>query len=119
MYGAEYEINTDGPLSHNVADQNVPCAVCHVRERGSLLMIPARNDCPASWTKEYEGALMSEYHGFHRTMYECVDKDAESVPGSAASTNGVLLYFVEASCNGLPCPPYDPEKELLCAVCTK
>ena len=55
----------------------------------------------------------------HNTAtYECVDKDAESVPGSHASTRWrVVFYHVEASCNGLPCPPYIAEKELTCAVC--
>ena len=100
-------------------DHNVPCAVCSVQVRGRLLIIPARKDCPASWTKEYEGALMSGSYTHSRSMYECVDKDAESVPGSAANTNGALFYPVEANCNGMSCPPYDPQKELLCVVCTK
>ena len=84
-------------------------------------MIPARKDCPASWTKEYEGALMymSGRYTHNRSMYECVDKDAESVPESAVDTNGALFYPVEANCNGMACPPYDPQKELLCVVCTK
>ena len=51
--------------------------------------------------------------------YECVDKDAESVPGSSPNTNGGLFYHVEASCTGLACTPYVDEKELTCAVCTK
>ena len=120
VYGAEYQIEYAGlPISRSMHDHNVPCAVCSVQVRGHLLMIPARKDCPASWTKEYEGALMSQHRIFHSTMYECVDKDAESVPGSAANTNGALFYPVEANCNGMSCPPYDPQKELLCVVCTK
>ena len=55
----------------------------------------------------------------HPTMYECVDKNPDSVPGSTANTNGALFYHVEASCNGMLCPPYDPQKELTCVVCTK
>ncbi len=54
-----------------------------------------------------------------RTMLECVDRDQESLPGSSPNTNGVLFHHVEAACNGLPCPPYDPHKELNCVVCTK
>ena len=121
VYGAEYKINDAGiPLSTNLNDHNVPCAVCSVQVRGRLIMIPARKDCPASWTKEFEGALMSANVGDARTMYECVDKDAESVPGSAANTTGALFFYpVEATCNGIACPPYDPQKELLCVVCTK
>ena len=36
-----------------------------------------------------------------------------------ANVVAVLFYHTEAGCNGLSCPPYDPEKELACAVCTK
>ena len=52
-------------------------------------------------------------------MYECVDKNPDSVPGSASSTDGAVFHHVEASCNGMLCPPYDPQKEFTCAVCTK
>ena len=62
---------------------------------------------------------MTEYRTYSKATYECVDKDAESVAGSHANTNGGLFYHVEANCNGLPCPRYDAEKELTCAVCTK
>ena len=62
---------------------------------------------------------MTEYKNHYRNSFECVDKDPESIPGSAGSTNGALFLHVEATCNGLPCPPYDPQKELTCAVCSK
>ena len=62
---------------------------------------------------------MTEHHIYHRNTFECVDKDAESIPGSAGNTDGALFYHVEATCSGLPCPPYDTQKELTCAVCTK
>ena len=61
---------------------------------------------------------MTEYTTQNTATYECVDKDAEAVPGSHTNTNGGLFYHVEASCNGLPCPSYVAEKELTCAVCT-
>ena len=92
IYGVEYEILQSGaPIPNRLYNLNVPCAVCYVQERGSLLMIPARKDCPTSWTKEYEGALMTtastKVRGTHyRTMFECVDEDAESVHGSAADS---------------------------------
>ena len=62
---------------------------------------------------------MTDYRGRHRTASACVDKNPERVPGEAADTNGALFYNIEAACNGILCPPYDPEKELTCAVCTK
>lgn len=122
IYGVEYEIPVAGaPIPQSMYEHNAPCAVCCAPQRGGQLMIPARRDCPdASWTKEYEGALMTTANsGHYRTMYVCVDADAESVPGSSVNTNPAVFYHVEAACNGLPCPPYEPDKELLCVVCTK
>ena len=117
VYGTEYEPG-GGPL-RAVTQHNVPCAVCYVSTRVAVTMIPAKTQCPSTWTLEYSGYLMSEYRNHHRTMYECVDKNPDSVPGSAPNTDGALLHHVEASCNGMLCPPYDPQKELTCAVCTK
>ena len=119
VFGAEYQ----GPIQGG-HDHNVPCAVCYASTRAAVMMIPAKTTCPQSWTREYYGYLMSAYKGtssdpHSRTMFECVDKDLDSIPGSAANTNGALFYHVEAHCNGMPCPPYDPEKELNCVVCTK
>ena len=45
--------------------------------------------------------------------------DVILVPGSAADVHGALLYHVKANCNRMLCPPYNPQKELACAVCTK
>ena len=114
IHGAEYQ----GPIQ-GTQDHNVPCAVCFVASRETVLMIPAKASCPPSWTREYYGFLMTEYRGHSgRIMFECVDKDQESIPGSATNTNGALFYHVEASCNGLPCPPYNEHQELNCVVCT-
>ncbi len=63
---------------------------------------------------------MSEHLGHKRSMFECVDKGQESVPGSNANTDGALFYHVEANCGtGLPCPPYNDYKEVNCVICTK
>ena len=118
LHGSEYEINAASPLP-NIHDHNVPCAVCSVTSRSRILVVPARNDCPSMWTLEYSGYLMGEYYGYHRTTLECVDKDAESIPGSTSNVDGALFHHMEATCAGIPCPPYDPQKELTCAVCTK
>ena len=117
VYGAEYQTSV-GPLSA-VYQHNVPCAVCYASTRVAVTMIPAKTQCPSTWTLEYSGYLMSDNRGHATTMYECVDKNPDSVPGSASNSDGALFYHVEASCNGMLCPPYDPQKELTCAVCTK
>ena len=114
VFGAEYQNPIPGGHDHNV-----PCAVCYASTRAAVMMIPAKTTCPQSWTREYYGYLMADNRGHHRTTFECVDKDPDSIPGSAASTDGALFYHVEAHCNGMPCPPYDPQRELNCVVCTK
>ena len=114
VYGTEYETSLQGSQQHNV-----PCAVCYASTHETVLMIPAKTSCPTSWTREYYGYLMSAARTHHRSHYECVDRDQESLPGSQANTDGALFYHVEANCNGMPCPPYDPQKELNCVVCTK
>ena len=119
IHGAEYQTWNNQPM-HPLHDHNAPCAVCHATLRESTLMIPARTSCPETWTLEYCGYLMTAYYNHpSRRSAECVDKDSESIPGGVANTNGALFYHTEATCNGIPCPPYDPQKELTCAVCTK
>ena len=120
VYGAEYEAWAGGPLSA-VQDHDVPCAVCYASTRVAVTMIPAKTRCPSTWTLEYSGYLMSNHRDsrHYRTMFECIDKNPDSIPGSAPNVNGAVFYHVEATCTGMPCPPYDPQKELTCAVCTK
>ena len=118
LYGAEYEIYGRQPF-RSMNQHNVPCAVCSV-SRGRLLMIPARTSCPPSWTREYYGYLMSErFNHPSRSTFQCMDKNPQSVPGSGKDINGALFYHNEATCTGLPCPPYVAGRELTCAVCTK
>jgi len=57
---------------------------------------------------------MSGYKGHAlatTAMFECVDKNPDSIPGTTSNVNGALFYHVEASCNGMSCQPYDPQKE--------
>ena len=118
LHGAEYEFFSGGPLAA-LHDTNIPCAVCYNSMRETRLMIPGKTNCPQTWVREYYGYLMSERPGHMRGTFECVDKDAEAIPGSGPSNQGALFYFVEPHCSGIPCPPYSPEKELTCVVCTK
>ena len=120
LYGAEYQLWGHSPYPTAIHDDNVPCAVCSVN-RCQKLMIPARTSCPSGWTREYYGYLMTTAPGnnHYRTMYECMDREPQTIPGSGANTDGAVFYHVEASCNGIPCPLYSREKELTCVVCTK
>ena len=118
IQGTEYQLPLQG-----LNDHNVPCAVCHVSTRPTVLMIPAKASCPPTWTREYYGYLMSsssQISDHKRTMFECVDADQESLHGTQANTNGAVFFHVEAACNtGLPCLPYIRNKQLNCVVCTK
>ena len=121
VYAAEYTGFSGQPM-RGVHDHDAPCAICFASTRGSLLMIPAKTSCPAGWTEEYDGYLMSERHNIKsRTMYICVDRSPESVPDeNGHNGNRVELFMVEAKCTGgLHCPPYNEQKELTCVVCTR
>ena len=120
LYGAEYR----QPGFSSLHAHNVPCAVCHTSQRSSKLMIPGKRSCPKSWTEEYEGYLMAERSNHnahkHNSVYECVDKDGEVVPGEGQYSDGALIYLVGAVCNvGLPCPPFVADRPITCVVCTK
>ena len=119
LHGTEYQTYGGSPF-FNVLSHNVPCAVCSVISRSQILVVPGWNDCPSMWTLEYSGYIMTQHNNEYRNTFECVDKDAESIPGSSGGMEkSVRFYHVEVTCNGIPCPPYDPQKELTCAVCTK
>ena len=118
VYGAEYEAQSGQP-NHGVHDNNVPCTVCRVTQRYSVLMIPGQYTCPTGWTREYYGYLVSQHHVYHRSMYECMDISPETIPGGHSNQNGALFYHVEPRCGSLPCPPYENTREMTCAVCSK
>ena len=118
IYGVEYWPFSGQPLM-SIQQQNMPCAVCS-GNRSRVLMIPAKVNCPPQWEREYFGYLMGPTSlNNYRASFQCVDKDAESVPGEAGDANWSHdRVHVEATCDGLPCPPYDSHKELTCVVCT-
>lgn len=125
LFGVEYGHVEDlfarmgqGP---RISYLGVPCAVCRAEKRGSLMMIPARNVCPTrQWTREYQGYLMTGSSNGTRQEYICVDNDATGVNvlHSKSHSGKALLTSVLGKCGVLPCPPYEQDRELTCAVCT-
>ena len=99
----------------NMDLQNSPCAVCHVTTRETVLMIPAKTSCPSSWTREYEGYLMTGRS--YTRKFVCVDQEIS--PTYPLVNNPSLIHIENDCAEGLPCPPYTSEKELNCVVCTK
>ena len=115
--GAEYEFHS-GPKT-NIAEHNVPCAVCYASSKAAMIMVPAKSVCPSSWTREYYGYLTTEYKTHQRSSFNCIDVDPDVLAGGTGSTNGALFYHVLSTCNGFQCPPYQANRALSCTVCTK
>ena len=122
LRGVEFEtFGTSSTPFNNIVQANLPCAICHTDTKLSVLTVPAQYTCPIGWSMEYSGYLMTEFEASNRQRKNtlCVDKDAEAVPGSLASTNPAVVYLMRATCDGLPCPPYNTGMVLSCAVCSK
>ena len=120
LTGVEYRVVRGEPL-HNVDLHKMPCAVCYISSRVTVLMIPAKLTCPTNWTTEYTGYMMTSYYNHNaKYLYECIDQATESVPGlNSHDDNNAYFWHIEATCNSLSCPPYDAGKEVTCVVCTR
>ena len=122
LYSVEYHFdNGHSSLLQNIRAADMPCAVCSTTTKSQLLTVPARYTCPIGWHLEYSGYMMSEAeYTTHVNSKEaiCVDESAEAIPGTGAHLSLSLVYFMRATCNGIPCPPYDSVSLLTCAVCT-
>ena len=126
IYGVEYSYvfrnhifsernNAGNPL----ADKPGPCAVCYVRGRSTILMIPARTQCPDGWNMEYTGYLVSSSKSLkHRSNYICWD-EAPEIAAGAIDQNKAIIYPVKVRCGILPCSMYITGRELTCVVCSK
>ena len=122
LQGVEFEtFGTSSTPFKNLLNANMPCAVCHTDTKLTVLTVPAQYTCPNGWSLEYNGYLMTEDEHTDRQRKNtlCVDKDTEAVPGSRANANPALIYLMRATCDGLPCPPYNTGMVLPCAVCSK
>jgi len=113
IYGVEYEISG---VNSQADQRNMPCALCKVTGRSTMVMIPSHYECPQGWRKEYNGYIMAgHYNQDGSTMYDCIDKSLEQIPGSGSNSNGHLLYTIRAECGYfMPCS----STELTCVVCT-
>lgn len=117
LYGAEYQLR----LYPSQVEYTAPCAVCLIASnKSSVIMIPAKVTCPRSWTLEYNGYLIAEYYRHpNNVLYECLDINVETVPGTSGLNPEASIHHVTSTCHGIPCPPYRTTKELACVVCSK
>ena len=128
--GIEYELYNSGRGRNNIfsesnnggrplANNPAPCAVCYVGGRSTVLMIPARTQCPDGWTTEYAGYLVSDSSsGRKRSSFVCWDEAPEVAVGGIDHDN-VVIYPVEVLCGSLPCSVYPTGRELTCIVCSR
>ena len=111
------------PISGIHADL-AACSVCQVKNRSAVIMIPAKANCPATWTREYYGYLMTEYNSdsHSRYTYECIDKQMDTIQGFQNGSSATRFNHVEAACGkGLVCATgkYSNVKEMSCVVRSK
>ncbi|KAK3109050.1 hypothetical protein FSP39_021864, partial [Pinctada imbricata] len=119
VYGAEYQFDSLTDSRKSLHDQDVPCAVCRVKDRSSVIQIPARKTCYAGWNKEYTGYLMAGAHGHKAaSQFVCLDENSVGIGGTQVNNNGKLFYPAEGRCGSLLCPPYVKGRELTCVVCS-
>ena len=118
------EINNDGSPLYT---KSAPCAVCYVEGQSTILMVPARTQCPDGWTTEYAEYLASAYtdsagiNKRHYSSYICLDEAPEVGFAHSGGLNHfqALIYVVEVGCGTLPCSEYINNRELACVVCSK
>ena len=129
VYGVEYELwRNAGTSTNNVFDwgsneltsRGAPCALCYVENRSTVVMMPARTQCPTGWTAEYGGYIVSQAHESRkRGGYYCWDGAPEIASGSGVNKDQSVIYPVEVECGSLPCSVFTNGRELTCKVCSK
>ena len=135
IYGVLY---TQAVPNISLANGNQPmlnedavCAVCVASDgRSTSIMIPARLQCPADWTTEYNGYLVAQCPYCNMGQQSpsdmvCLDEEPEvRANGAAYDSNGQRwqggsLTSVSAMCGILPCSWYVDLEFLTCVVCTQ
>jgi len=132
LFPTEYELlqpaydnlfSTKNNKGKHLTDYDAVCSVCYVPTSTDILMIPARDDCGEDnndYNLLYKGYLVANYKGHARTEHVCLDEAPEGKPGSEANNNGNTFYPVQipGDCKWLPCPEYESNHEVTCAVCS-
>ena len=102
----------------SINEANVPCAVCQSETRSVALLQPGKTSCPEGWTEEYAGYLMADEYNNEPRSAICIDEAAEGA-GNPNDRDRGLTSVMFASCDGLKCPPYNPNGLVTCTLCTK
>lgn len=113
LYGTGYR---SGDTS--VDKDNAPCAVCLDPKASTMIMLSGSQECPSNWTHQYHGFLMGSHYDYTQHEVVCVDSAFEGSGSTLRSREGQLWYPLTVDCRSLPCPPYEPDGEVTCSVCT-
>lgn len=89
---------------------SIPCAVCYSSRHSTVIMQPAKHTCTNGWSAMYTGLLVA-----NKASLLCMDNVLQE---SRIKTIN-RYHYVKASCDLLPCPPYDDKSNLTCTVCIK
>ena len=107
VYGAEYEVSDHNgdPFKRNLHDHDAPCVVCFVKSRGSMLMMPARNDCPSGWTEEYhqprpQGFSLKKWVGREKALASAGHVQSLNIPEKLIYMQHAGFALTEGSNNG-------------------
>lgn len=65
----------------NLLNHNLACAVCCTPTHSTMMMIQAWTHCPASWTNEYVGYIMTEHKHIIASSTSVWIRITEAVPG--------------------------------------
>ena len=125
-YGAELsevqnEVSSASAPLYNRRFTNLPCVLCHTTTKSTSFMLPGRYTCPSGWNTEYSGYIMTERTDGSRPGRRdtiCVDQNTEAA-GTRSSARPAQLYLMHVTCIGFNCPPFNSQKPLTCAVCSK
>ena len=121
LSGVRNEVGGNTAPLNNRYHTYLPCVLCHTTTKSTSFMLPGRYTCPSGWNMEYSGYIMTEYtasgRGGRRDTI-CVDQGAEAA-STKSSGNPAMLYLMQVTCIGLDCPPFNSQKPLTCAVCSK
>ncbi|MFO0598173.1 MAG: hypothetical protein U0228_22915 [Myxococcaceae bacterium] len=120
IYGTEYQTSGGQIGMDALQDYDAACAVCFQPAASTTFMYPGAATCPAGWTTEYFGYLMSSHYQQAKHDWSCVDSTA-TANGSSVNNDGHLWYSTEAECGSLPCGAgqYIQNREVVCSVCTR
>ena len=121
LSGVLNEVRGASAPLNNRYDTYLPCVLCHTTTKSTSFMLPGRYTCPSGWNMEYSGYIMTEHTGSSRGGRRdtiCVDQYAEAA-GTRSSAYAAQLFLMQVTCTGLDCPPFNSQKPLTCAVCSK